>query len=322
MKKKRILITGGAGFIGSNLVEHFLSQDNYVICLDNLSTGNMENISLFFNNLNFQFIQGDIQSLATCIHACNNVDYVFHQAALGSVNRSVQDPISTNNTNINGSLNILVAAKNNKVKRFIYASSSSIYGSNQSIPKQEDEIGMQLSPYAITKRTLELYANVFYKLYGLETIGLRYFNVFGKNQNEHGEYAAVIPKFINNILNNRQCEIYGDGKTSRDFTYIDNIITANELAAICVDDTIFGNNYNVACGESTSLNELYNIIVKELNSNLRPTYKDERKGDIKNSLAAIVKAQDHLKYKPTTSFKEGIIKTIKWYKNAKIRHNK
>ncbi len=261
---KRILVTGGAGFIGSNLIEKLLLQNNEVVCLDNLLTGKIENIEPFFSNKHFTFIQADIRDIKSCNKAVEGVDLVLHQAALGSVPRSIADPITTNEININGFLNILTASRDAKVKRFVYAASSSTYGDNFSLPKIEENIGKPLSPYAITKYVNELYADVFSRLFGMETIGLRYFNVFGRRQDPNGAYAAVIPKFVKLLINHESPFINGDGNYSRDFTYIDNVIQANELAATVQNNDSLNTVYNIAFGENTSLNALFNMLKEEL----------------------------------------------------------
>ncbi|HOK37821.1 MAG: SDR family oxidoreductase [Bacteroidales bacterium] len=316
---KKILVTGGAGFIGSNLVERLLELNNNVVCLDNLSTGKMKNLKELLSKPDFKFIHGDIRDLKTCKDACEDIEIVFHQAALGSVPRSINDPITTNSTNIDGFLNMLVAAKDAKVKRFIYAASSSTYGDSQELPKVEDRIGKPLSPYAITKYVNELYAKVFADLYGMECIGLRYFNVFGKNQDPEGPYAAVIPKFIKILINHQSPVINGDGNQTRDFTYIENVIQANLLAATVENKKAINTVYNVACGQSTSLNEITEVLIKLLSkfdpeiSKIKPIYGPERAGDVRNSLASIEKSKNLLGYKPTHVFTKGIEEAVNWY---------
>ncbi len=324
LNKQKILITGAAGFIGSNLSEYFVSKGAYVIGLDNLSTGFKNNISSILNNDNFKFIEGDITDFETCEKACNNIDYVLHQAALGSVPRSIKDPIATNNSNVNGFLNMLVSSKSQKVKRFIYAASSSTYGDSKNLPKMEDIIGKPLSPYAITKYLNELYAQNFSSIYGIETVGLRYFNVYGRKQTPEGAYAAVIPKFIKKLINYESPEINGDGSFSRDFTYIDNIIQMNLLAMTTVNKKAINQIFNTACGQRTNLNELVNILKKYLSkydkkiSKIKPIYGPNREGDIPHSLASIDKAKKLLGYKPTHDIQLGIKESIDWYfKNLK-----
>lgn len=315
---KKILVTGGAGFIGSNLCEVLLAKENAVVCLDNFSTGKSENILSFLENPNFTLIEGDIRNIETCLKASFNVDFVLHQAALGSVPRSIKDPVTSNEVNVGGFLNMLVAAKENKVKRFVYAASSSTYGDSDSLPKVESVIGKPLSPYAITKYVNELYADVFSKTYGIETIGLRYFNVFGKRQDANGAYAAVIPKFINQLLKLESPIINGDGLHSRDFTYIDNIIQIN-LLSLVADKNAINTVYNAAFGDRNSLNDLVSYLkeyLSEYNSeikNINVIHGPNRLGDIPHSHAEIKKAKEFLNYNPKYSLKEGLKESIKWY---------
>ena len=314
-----ILITGGAGFIGSNLCEHFLAQNYNVVCLDNFATGHHKNIAPFLSHPHFTLIEGDITSFDTCTLAVANVDFVLHQAALGSVPRSLVDPITTNAVNVSGFLNMLVAARDAKVKRFIYAASSSTYGDSENLPKVEQTIGKPLSPYAITKYVNELYATIFSTSYGLETIGLRYFNVFGKNQDPNGAYAAVIPKFVQQFINKTSPIINGDGTFSRDFTYIKNVIQMNELAVITKNAAAINMVYNTAYGQSTTLNEMVQLIKNNLCkfdpeiANVNVVYGTFRNGDIPHSLASIQKAQQYLNYNPQFSFEQGLQETIAWY---------
>ena len=315
---KKILVTGGAVFIGANLCEALLDKQNTVICLDNFSTGKRENISSFLENSNFTLIEGDIRKLEDCMLAASGVDYILHQAALGSVPRSIKDPIATNEVNVSGFLNMLVAARDNNVKRFVYAASSSTYGDSKSLPKVENVIGNPLSPYAITKFVNELYADVFSKTYGLETIGLRYFNVFGRKQDANGAYAAVIPKFINQLMNLESPTINGDGLHSRDFTYIDNIIQINLLSLIAEKSAV-NTVYNAAYGDRNTLNDLVSFL-KEFLSEYKPEVKNvdiiygaNRLGDIAHSHAEIEKAVKKLNYHPQFSLKEGLRESIKWY---------
>ena len=315
----KVLITGGAGFIGSNLCEYFLSKGYSVVCLDNFATGHHHNIKEFINHTNFKLIEGDITNIDDCKNALIGVDYVLHQAALGSVPRSITNPIDTNNVNISGFLNMLVASRDANVKRFIYAASSSTYGDSQALPKVEEVIGKPLSPYAITKYVNELYAEIFSKTYGIETIGLRYFNVFGRKQDPNGAYAAVIPKFVKQLINNESPIINGDGNYSRDFTYIDNVIQMNELAIETKNTEAINTIYNTAFGERTTLNEMVHYLKEYLSqydaaiSNVKIIYGEKRNGDIPHSLASIEKAKKLLNYNPKYSFKEGLKESINWY---------
>lgn len=316
---RKILVTGGAGFIGSNLCEELVKKGNYVACLDNFSTGRIENIQGLLDNNRFKLIEGDIRNLDTCLKAVNGVDVVFHEAALGSIPRSIDDPITTNAVNISGFLNMLVAAKNAKIDRFIFAASSSAYGDNETIPKVEDTIGKPLSPYALTKYVDELYAHVFSITYGLKYIGIRYFNVFGRRQDPNSAYAAVIPLFIKKILKHEQPIINGDGSNSRDFTYIDNIIHINMLALETLSPKAFNQIYNGAGGENTSVLELEQLITKNLSAYdncidcIVPIFGPNRIGDIKHSKASISKAKELLGYTPVCTFEDGLKKTIYWY---------
>lgn len=317
--KYKILITGGAGFIGSNLCEYFLSKQYQVICLDNFSTGHKRNINSLLSNENFTLIEADIRNLNDCQKAVQNVDYVLHQAALGSVPRSIIDPITTNEVNVTGFLNMLIASRDAKVKRFIYAASSSTYGDSEALPKLEETIGKPLSPYAITKYVNELYAEIFSKTYGLETIGLRYFNVFGRMQDPNGAYAAVIPKFVMQLMKNESPIINGDGNFSRDFTYIDNVVQMNELALTTTNKKAINTVYNTAFGESTTLNEMVSYLKDFLSDydnsikNIEIIHGSKRVGDIPHSLASIDKAKKLLNYNPKYSFKEGLKESVKWY---------
>ena len=315
----RVLVTGGAGFIGSNLVEALLQQDNEVICLDNFSTGKRENIVPFGQNKRFRMIEGDIRILANCKTAVDGIDYVLHQAALGSVPRSIADPITTNEVNIGGFLNMLVASHDAKVKRFVYAASSSTYGDHPGLPKVEDKIGNPLSPYAVTKYVNELYARVFSDLYGMEIIGLRYFNVFGRRQDPDGAYAAVIPRFVKSLVKGESPQIFGDGLQSRDFTYVDNVVQVNQLAALAENSTALNTVYNVAFGENTTLNELYAQLVANLSefdpeiAKIKPVFGPDRQGDVRHSLASIEKAKNLLGYDPKYSLSQGLKLAIAWY---------
>ena len=320
ISNKKILITGGAGFIGSNLCGYFL-EHNEVVCLDNFSTGHRHNIEQFLSNPNFTLIEGDIRNLETCEKAVLGIDFVLHQAALGSVPRSINDPITTNEVNVSGFLNMLIASRNANVKRFIYAASSSTYGDSEKLPKIEEVIGKPLSPYAVTKYVNELYADVFSKTYGMETIGLRYFNVFGRNQDPNGAYAAVIPKFVAQFLNHESPVINGDGEFSRDFTYIDNVIQMNELAMLTENKEAINTVYNTAFGERTTLNELVNSLREFLSTydneiaNVPIIYGENRVGDIPHSLASIEKAKKLLNYQPKFSMREGLKEAVNWYWN-------
>ena len=314
-----ILVTGGAGFIGSNLCEALLENGNRVRCLDNFATGKKENIEVLLLNPNFEFLEGDIRDLVTCKKACEGIDYVLHQAALGSVPRSIKDPITSNEVNIGGFLNMLVAARDARVRRFIYAASSSTYGDSKNMPKVEDIIGKPLSPYAITKYVNELYADIFSKTYGIETIGLRYFNVFGRKQDPNGAYAAVIPKFVMQLMKHESPVINGDGSFSRDFTYIDNVIQMNIQAIVTDKKEALNTVYNVAYGERTTLNELVDLLKEYLSafdpkiSGIEVLYGPEREGDVPHSLASIDKAKKLLGYKPQYNIKSGLKEAVTWY---------
>ena len=347
LKNSKVLVTGGAGFIGSNLVEYFLKNNNEVICLDNLSTGHRKNITGFLKHPNFQFIEGDIRDMEACKKAVHDCEYVFHQAALGSVPRSIKDPVTTNSVNIDGFLNMLTVSRDEQVKRFIYAASSSTYGDSEELPKLEENIGRPLSPYAITKVVNEYFAKVYSELYGLETIGLRYFNVFGKRQDPNGAYAAVIPLWVKKLIHHEQPVINGDGSFSRDFTYIDNVIQANELAALVKGDVLLqrvkeyfksrpleqtkhlsarAKNpnfvfevFNVAFGGNTTLNELYYALQSNLSlfdpeiKKIEPIYGPERSGDIPHSLASVDKARAILGYNPEYNAEKGFEMACEWY---------
>lgn len=312
------LVTGGAGFIGCNLVEYLLKyKAGKVRVLDNLSTGSAKNITSFFDNPAFEFIEGDIRDIQVCRKAIEEIDFVSHQAALGSVPRSINDPVTTNEVNINGFLNILISARDAQVKQFVYAASSSTYGDSTKLPKVEENIGNPLSPYAVTKYVNELYANVFSQVYNFNSIGLRYFNVFGPKQSAEGAYAAVIPLFIRAALQNRQPVIFGDGETSRDFTFVENAVQAN-IKALFAKKINKSDVINVACAQSISLNFLWDEICKATNSGLRPVYKEERKGDVRHSLADISKAKDLIDYHPDISVIQGLVQTIQWAKDNSV----
>jgi UDP-N-acetylglucosamine 4-epimerase len=315
----KLLVTGGAGFIGSNLCEVLLKNGNSVRCLDNLATGKLRNIERLNNYTKFEFIEGDIRDLETCNEACIGMDYVLHQAALGSVPRSIKDPITTNEVNISGFLNMLVASRDAGVKRFVYAASSSTYGDSTNMPKVEEQIGKPLSPYAITKYVNELYADIFWKSYGLQTIGLRYFNVFGRYQDPEGAYAAVIPKFVMQLMAHNSPVINGDGSFSRDFTYIDNVLEANIRALTSTNTAAINTIYNVAYGQRTTLNELVHLLKEYLSAfdpkikEIQITYGPERKGDIPHSLASIDKARKLLDYDPQFDIQSGLKEAVAWY---------
>ncbi|WP_405415781.1 SDR family oxidoreductase [Maribacter sp. Asnod1-A12] len=314
-----ILVTGGAGFIGSNLCHALIQNGNKVSCLDNFATGKRENLSQLANNPNFTLIEGDIRNFNDCQKACEGVDYILHQAALGSVPRSINDPITSNDVNVSGFLNILVAAREAKVTRFIYAASSSTYGDSTNMPKVEDIIGKPLSPYAITKYVNELYADVFSKTYGIETIGLRYFNVFGRKQDPNGAYAAVIPKFVMQLMNHESPVINGDGSFSRDFTYIDNVIQMNIRAIVSDNQNAINTVYNTAYGERTDLNELTALLKEYLGEydakikDVKNIYGPTRVGDVPHSLASVDKAKELLNYDPQYDIKTGLKEAVKWY---------
>lgn len=318
---KSILITGAAGFIGSNLVEYFLEKGYKIVGLDNFSTGFKYNLDSYIDHPNFHFIEGDICSKNTLLKATKDIDYVLHQAALGSVPRSLKDPIKTNEVNISGFLNVLEAAKANKVKRIVYAASSSTYGDSKALPKKEEIIGKPLSPYAVTKYVNELYADIYAKCFNMELIGLRYFNVFGRRQSPFGEYAAVIPKFFSNYLKGESPLINGDGKYSRDFTYIDNVIQMNDLAMSTDNSLALNQVYNTAVGDRVTINEMaksIKISISKYNKEvlkIDPIFGPIREGDIPHSQASIEKAKNLLNYKPSHSFKEGIEASVEWYLN-------
>jgi UDP-N-acetylglucosamine 4-epimerase len=318
-KKHKILITGGAGFIGSNIVEYFLNKGHQVVCLDNFSTGFKHNIDPYLDIPDFTMIEGDIRDMDTCQGAVKGCDYVLHEAALGSVPRSIHDPISTNDVNIGGFLNMLVAARDEKVKRFVFAASSSTYGDSQGFPKVEDVIGRPLSPYAVTKYVNELYADVFAKTYGIEYIGLRYFNVFGRRQDPNGAYAAVIPLFVKQLMSLQSPTINGTGDYSRDFTYIDNVIQMNELALFTENPEAINQIYNTAVGDRTTLNDLVYYLKENLSkynpaiSKVEPIHGPNRVGDIPHSLASIEKAHRLLGYEPKYKISDGLREAVEWY---------
>jgi UDP-N-acetylglucosamine/UDP-N-acetylgalactosamine 4-epimerase len=319
LKDRRVLVTGGAGFIGTNLVESFLGSGNKVVCLDNFSSGKRKNIEPFLSNPAFTLIEGDIRNYTDCQRAVEGIDIVFHHAALGSVPRSIEDPVTSTDVNVGGFVKMLFAAKESGVKRFIYAASSSTYGDQPDMQKVEDNIGVPLSPYAITKYADELFAANFAKTYGIEVIGLRYFNVFGRHQDTDGAYAAVIPVFVKKLMKHEPPEIFGDGSVSRDFTYIDNVVQVNHLAALVQDKKAINQVYNVAHGETTTLNDLFKslrelaaVFDKEI-LKINPVYGPARVGDLPHSLASIEKAKRILEYSPTFTVNEGLKEAVRWY---------
>ena len=319
LKDKKVLVTGGAGFIGSNLCEELLNQNAIVTCLDNFATGHKHNLDAIIDHEDFTLIEGDIRDLETCHKACKDQDYVLHEAALGSVPRSINDPITSNEVNINGFLNMLVAARDAEVKRFVYAASSSTYGDSEGLPKVEHIIGKPLSPYAITKYVNELYADIFQDAYGLDTIGLRYFNVFGRKQDPNGAYAAVIPKFVIQLMNHESPVINGDGTYSRDFTYIDNVIQMNLLALTAENKEAVNQVYNTAVGDRTTIVELTQLLKKNLAkydekiAEIEIKHGPKRAGDIPHSLASIEKAKEKLGYDPQFKIEAGIKEAVAWY---------
>jgi UDP-N-acetylglucosamine 4-epimerase len=312
----RILVTGGAGFIGSNIVEQLLQDERvkFVRVLDNLATGSLQNIAGFSDHPGFEFLEGDIRQFETCLKACENIDVINHQAALGSVPRSVDDPLTTNEVNITGTLNVFTAAKEKNIKRIVYAASSSTYGDHPGLPKTEDKIGNPLSPYAVTKYVNELYAKVYANLYGVQFIGFRYFNIFGPRQNPQGPYAAVVPLFIKAILENKSPLINGDGTHSRDFTFVANAVQANIIGLFTENKEALNQVYNIACGHQTSLLQLFDALKQEASSSLVPVHGPERTGDVRHSLADISKATTLLGYDPSVSVADGLKTTFTWYK--------
>jgi UDP-N-acetylglucosamine/UDP-N-acetylgalactosamine 4-epimerase len=319
LSDSRVLVTGGAGFIGSNLIESLLNADNQVVCLDNFSTGKRENLKEVINNPDFKLIEGDIRNYTDCEKAVENIDIVFHEAALGSVPRSLKDPVSSTDVNIGGFVKMLFAAKEAGVKRFIYAASSSTYGDHPDLPKVEEKIGSPLSPYAITKYVDELFTDNFSRTYGIDVVGLRYFNVFGRRQDPDGAYAAVIPRFVKMLMNHESPVVNGDGSVSRDFTYIDNVIQANHLAAVVTEKNAINQVYNVAHGERTTLNQLFSFIRDMAGKfddeilSIEPVYGSVRAGDIPHSLASIEKAKRLLGYSPVLNVEKGLEEALKWY---------
>lgn len=315
-KKVNLLITGGAGFIGSNLVEHFLEDERVglVRVLDNLSNGYIENIEEFFDHPRFEFIEGDIRNYKMCLKACEGIDKISHQAALGSVPRSIEDPMQSTEVNILGTVNVMYAAVQQKVERIILAFSSSTYGDHPDLPKVEENIGNPLSPYAVTKAAIEQFTDVFGKTYNLNWVGLRYFNVFGPRQNPGNPYAAVIPIFSKAFLNNTDCVINGDGETSRDFTYVKNVIQMNERALFTTNEQALNNTYNTACNDQVTLNQLVKYLADITGNDAKVSYGPERPGDVRHSFADISKAQNLLGYNPDILFQEGLESTVNWYR--------
>lgn len=316
--EKIFLVTGGAGFIGSHIAEYLVTNGaKKVIVIDNLSTGFINNIKDLMNKENFEFYQGDITNIDDCEYVTNNVDIICHQAALGSIPRSIENPIGSHNSNVNGFLNLLDVARKKGIKRFVYASSSSVYGDDKHLPRKEDFIGKQLSPYALTKYIDELYASIYAKLYGIECIGLRYFNVFGPGQNPNGPYAAVIPKFIKMVLNNESPIINGDGTFSRDFTFVKNVVSANINAMMTSNKDCFDNIFNIGTGNAISVLELYKLIVAHTQNEVKPTFGQTRIGDVPHSMADISKAKNLLNYQPNIDFNSGLSITIDYFEKIK-----
>lgn len=322
LSKSSFLITGGAGFIGSNVVDYLIRNNaGKVRVLDNLATGFNRNIEKYTGLKNFEFVNADIRDVDACNNACRGIDFVSHQAALGSVPRSIKDPQSTHAVNATGFLNMIVAARDAKVKRFVYASSSSVYGDHPGLPKKEEHTGNPLSPYAVSKKTNELYAKVFAETYNMEVIGLRYFNVFGPNQSPEGGYAAVIPLFMQAVLENKSPVIDGDGEQSRDFTFVENAVQANILAMLSDNKDALNKIFNVAVGERVTVNELFRLIAELVNSDLKPTYRSPRPGDVRDSLADITSIQKHLGYNPTIKINEGLRQTLEWFRHTMVKTN-
>lgn len=320
LRNTKVLVTGGAGFIGSNLVESLLASGNYVVCLDNFSTGKRENIKEFIDNPDFKLIVGDIRNYDDCVNAVRDIEIVFHEAALGSVPRSIKDPATSTDVNIGGFVKMLFASKEEGIKRFIYAASSSTYGDHPGLPKVEDRIGKPLSPYGITKFVDELFADNFSRIYGIDTIGLRYFNVFGRRQDPEGAYAAVIPRFVSMLMRHEAPVINGDGSYSRDFTYIDSVIKANHLAALAKSPEALNQVYNIAHGERTTLNRLFEMIREYAGKHvpevleIQPVYGPERAGDIPHSQASVEKAAQLLGYAPACTVSEGLKQAVEWFR--------
>jgi len=320
LRNKSFLVTGGAGFIGSNIVQYLMNHNaGRVRVLDNLATGSKNNLLSFFGKDNFEFIDGDICDKETCKKCCEGIDYISHQAALGSVPRSIKDPQHTHAVNATGFLNMLTAARDASVKRFVYASSSAVYGDHPGLPKKEEHIGKPLSPYAVTKRINELYAMVYADVYKMEIIGLRYFNVFGPHQSPEGPYAAVIPLFMQSLIENKPPCIDGDGEQTRDFTYVENAVQANILSMLSTNPEAINKTYNVACGNRISINELFSLIAASLKSDVKPIYRDSRPGDVRDSLADISLAKILLGYNAGVTIKEGLEITLEWFRHSIIK---
>ncbi|MFN4235049.1 MAG: SDR family oxidoreductase [Bacteroidia bacterium] len=312
------LVTGGAGFIGSNIVKYLVQHNaGKIRIIDNLCNGYKYNIEEYLQLSNVEFIEADLTDIEVCKKAVIGIDFISHQAALGSVPRSIVNPIATHNANVNAFMNLMVAAKDAGVKRLVYASSSSVYGDSKTLPKVEDKIGNALSPYAVSKRVDELYAEVFYKTYNFPTIGLRYFNIYGPNQSPEGAYAAAIPLFMKALLRNQSPTIFGDGLQTRDFTFVENAVQANIRAMLCDDENAYGQFFNIACGERTSILDMFQILKKYAGATVEPTFKEERKGDVRDSLADISKAKNLLGYEPKVFFDEGLKITLAWFKNSR-----
>lgn len=317
ISKYSFLVTGGAGFIGSHIVEYLLKWNaGKVVVLDNLATGSKENLKSFFSHSNFEFIEGDICNPADCEKACKGIDYVSHQAALGSVPRSIENPLATHQVNATGFINVLIAARNSGVKRIVFASSSSVYGDLNESPKVEERIGKPLSPYAVSKLVNEQYAAIFASTYNMQIVGLRYFNIFGPRQNPDGPYAAAIPLFIRSLMNGQPVYINGDGGQSRDFTFVENAVQANIRALCCEDPAALNRIFNIACGSSISVNDMFTMISDEVAPGTKAIHREERFGDVKNSKADISAAKNILQYKPSTDFRKGLNDTINWFRKV------
>ncbi len=322
LNKKSFLITGGAGFIGSNIIQYLINNKaGKIRVLDNLKTGFLKNISSYQSHPNFEFIEGDICNYETCKKCCKGIDFISHQAALGSVPRSIKDPLTTHAVNATGFLNIILAAKEASVKRFVFASSSAVYGDHPALPKKENQTGNPLSPYAVSKKINELYAQVFANAFNMEVVGLRYFNVFGPNQNPSGPYAAVIPLFFQSVIDNKPPYIDGDGEQTRDFTYVENVVQANIRAMLTANPEAVNKIYNVAIGERISINKLFYLIAQLVKSDLKPVYREKRPGDVRDSLADISEIKKYLYYNPVINLNDGLTKTLDWFRQSMIKIN-